>query len=159
VQAASKIVAVAFALACVCACGSATDGTPAANDTEEAGRIEASDAATGAGWQARSQAGLYRISIRPEQGAARIGALHSWLVEVASRSGAPVAPTQLVFDGGMPQHRHGFETSPRVTDVLGDGVFRVDGVRFQMPGTWTLRVDVAAADGIDFALFEVEVGP
>lgn len=155
----SLAVAIAFALAFPCACDSATEGTPAATDIAEAGRVEAPDDAKGAGWQAWSQSGLYRIAIRPEQGVPRIGALHTWLVEVASRAGAPVAPTQLVFDGGMPQHRHGFETSPRVTDALGQGVFRVDGVRFHMPGAWTLRVDVAAAEGIDFALFEVEVGP
>ena len=59
----------------------------------------------------------------------------------------------------MPQHRHGFETDPRVTDALGDGLFRVDGVRFHMAGVWQLRVDVAGPEGVDFALFDVEVGP
>lgn len=151
--------AVAFALVCASACDSATDGTPAAKDAADAGAVETADSAKANVWEAWTQARLYRISIRPEQGAPRIGALHTWLIRVDSRAGAPVAPTQLVFDGGMPQHRHGFETRPRVTDALGDGVFRVDGVRFHMPGTWTLRVDVAAADGIDSAIFEVAVGP
>ncbi len=155
----SKIVAVVIVLACAAACDSATDGTLAATDNVEASRVQAKEAAKGEGWQAKSQSGLYRISIRPENGPPRIGALHAWLVQVESRAGAPVVPTQLVFDGGMPQHRHGFETRPRVTDSLGAGVYRVDGVRFHMPGAWTLRVDVAGADGIDFALFEVEVGP
>jgi hypothetical protein len=153
------VATLAVALAFVCACGSATDRTSTAKDTTEAGRVDVIDAAKAEGWQARSQAGLYRISIRPEQGLPRIGVLHAWLVQVESSAGEPVEPTQLAFDGGMPQHRHGFETSPRVTDSLGDGVFRVDGIRFHMPGAWTLRVDVAGPDGIYFALFDVEVGP
>ncbi len=153
---AQVVATIAVALAFVCGCGSATDGSPAAKDTAEAGRV---DAAKGEGWQARSQAGLYRISIRPEQGVPRIGPLHTWLVQVESSAGEPVEPTQLVFDGGMPQHRHGFETRPRVTGSLGVGVFRIDGIRFHMAGAWLLRVDVAGPDGADFALFEVEVGP
>jgi YtkA-like len=147
------------ALGWVCGCGSASEVRPAVGQSADADRVDAADAASGEGWRERSQAGFYRISIRPEQGAPRIGPLHAWLVQIESRAGTPVSPTGLVFDGGMPQHGHGFETSPRVTGSLGDGAFRVDGVRFHMPGAWKLRVDVAGPDGVDFAVFDVEVGP
>ncbi len=110
-------------------------------------------------WQARSQAGLYRITIRPEQAGPRIGSLHAWIVAVESDAGSPVEAARLAFDGGMPEHGHGFETRPRITDALGDGLYRVDGIRFSMTGLWRLRVDVAAAEGVDFASFDVEVGP
>ena len=59
----------------------------------------------------------------------------------------------------MPQHGHGFDTQPQVTDQLGPGVFRVDGVRFHMAGSWRIRIDVAGDGVADFASFDVEVKP
>jgi len=109
--------------------------------------------------RARGQAGRYTIAIEPEGGATPIGALHAWIVEIAGPAGEPADVRQLVFDGGMPQHGHGFETRPQVTAALGPGRFRVDGVRFHMAGAWTIRVDVAGPAGVDSASFAVEVAP
>ena len=146
-------------IALFCACGPATDGAPAAKSAVDSSRVEAAPAQGRERWESLSQAGLYRIAIRPETGEPRLGPLHTWLVQVESAAGKPVQATQLSFDGGMPQHSHGFETSPRVTDSLGEGLFRVDGVRFHMAGLWKIRVDVAGPDGADLAVFDVEVGP
>jgi hypothetical protein len=111
-------------------------------------------------FDATSREGVYRIRIWPEDGAPRLGVMQAWRVEVRPASGGePVALTQLAFDGGMPQHGHGFETRPRATDVLADGVVRVDGVRFHMSGRWSIRVAAAGPLGVDFADFEIEVGP
>ena len=143
----------------VSACGSPADVLPSASGGEGRERVEDTLAGAEARWSAPSHAGLYRIMIRAEEGGVRLGRLHSWIVEVASRAGEPVRVAYLVFDGGMPQHGHGFETSPRVTDSLGQGVFRVDGVRFQMAGSWKIRVDVAGPEGADFVIFDVEIGP
>ena len=148
-----------LALAFFCACGPATDGAPATSGAADPRRVEAAPDTSRERWQALSRSGRYRISIRPEIGEPRLGPLHGWIVQVETAAGQPFQPTQLVFDGGMPQHGHGFETSPRVTDALGTGLFRVDGVRFHMAGPWKLRVDIAGPDGADFALFDVEVGP
>jgi len=136
----------------LCACGSSLDDSRAAND------VEVVDPGA-ARWQASSQTRLYRITIGPEEGRARLGPMHTWLVEVASREGKPVTPIHVLFDGGMPEHGHGFETSPRVIDSPGRGVVRVDGVRFQMAGAWRIRIDVASREGADFALFDLEVEP
>lgn len=106
-----------------------------------------------------TRSGRYRVSIRPERPPAAIGPLHAWIVEVQRPEGGPVDVHQLLFDGGMPAHGHGFETSPRVTDVLGPGVFRVDGVRFHMAGDWTIQVRLLGVDGPDDAVFEVEILP
>jgi YtkA-like len=116
-------------------------------------------AADESAWRATSAAGRFRITIRPEAGSIPIGALHAWIVTVETPEGRPVEVRQLVFDGGMPQHGHGFETKPEVTDRLGPGVFRVDGLRFHMAGSWRIRVDVAAEGVADAASFDVEVRP
>lgn len=153
------LVVALLALTFLGACGPATDGAPATGGAADPSRVEAASDASGERWQARTQSGRYRISIRPEVGEPRLGPLHAWIVQVETAAGQPFQPMQLVFDGGMPQHGHGFETSPRVTDALGEGLFRVDGVRFHMAGSWKLRVDTSGPAGADFALFDVEVGP
>jgi hypothetical protein len=103
------------------------------------------------------EAGLYRIAIAPEGGAIPVGAIHSWVVEVATAAGEPFVPTRLAFDAGMPQHGHGTLTAPRVTRALGNGRFLVEGVKFHMGGDWTLRVEVVGPLGADVAVFHVPV--
>lgn len=43
------------------------------------------------------------------------------------------------FDAGMPSHAHGMTVRPVVVDQ-GGGVFRVEGVKLHMPGTWEIGV-------------------
>ena len=155
----SLIVLACLDAAFVWACGSPAEVASSASGGGGRERVEETLAGVAARWSAPSHSGLYRILIRPEAGGARLGPLHSWIVEIESSAGVPVRPTHLVFDGGMPLHGHGFETSPRLTDSLGPGVFRIDGIRFQMAGSWKIRVDVAGPEGADFAIFDVEVGP
>jgi hypothetical protein len=106
---------------------------------------------------ALSEAGLYRVSLEPEDGRIPLGAIHAWVVTVEAAAGEPVVPTRLAVGGGMPQHGHGFVTAPRVTRALGDGRYRVEGVKFHMGGDWTLRVEVVAPPGPDVAVFHVNV--
>jgi hypothetical protein len=110
-------------------------------------------------YQVLSEAGRFRITVRPEGGRIPVGPLHTWIVEVAMPDGTPADVRQLVFAGGMPQHGHGFETAPQVTDALGGGAFRVDGVRFHMAGDWKLRIDVAASGMADVAYVDLTVAP
>jgi hypothetical protein len=59
----------------------------------------------------------------------------------------------------MPQHAHGFITEPRVTRSLGVGTFLIEGVKFHMPGDWTLRVELVGPSGPDVATLHVQVEP
>lgn len=106
-------------------------------------------------WISFSNSGLYRVSIRPEGAGIRLGALQAWIVCVESSAGARFQPARLAFDGSMPQHGHGFETTPRVTHALSDGCYRVDGVRFHMAGEWAIQVELVGPDGPDIAEFAV----
>jgi len=42
----------------------------------------------------------------------------------------------------MPAHDHGLPTRPRVTEELGDGDYRLDGVRFHMSGYWEMVISI-----------------
>ena len=74
----------------------------------------------------------YVVSMRPLRPQVPINELHSWEILVTSAAGQPVPHARIGFDGGMPQHHHGFPTSPRVTADLGDGRYRLDGMKFSM---------------------------
>lgn len=137
----------------------ATAGAVAGPSAAPASEAPAAESISEQGLEAVSAGGRYRVGIRPEIGRASIGVLHAWVVEVSLPDGRAADVRELRFDGGMPQHGHGFETVPRVTARLGPAVFRVDGVRFSMAGDWAIRVDIAGAGGVDSASFVVVVGP
>ena len=99
--------------------------------------------------------GLFKVSIEPEKGAVRQGELHAWLVTVTTATGQPVEYAAIDVSGGMPEHNHGLPTQPEVTAELGNGDYRVEGIKFQMPGWWTMTVTVAASEQQDAATFNL----
>ncbi len=76
-------------------------------------------------------------------------------VRILDAKGNPVDDAAVTIDGGMPEHRHGLPTKPRVTRSLGGGLYEIEGLRFSMGGWWqlTLKIDSpAGADSITFNL-------
>ena len=78
-------------------------------------------------------------------------------VVVTDADGRPVDGAAIVIDGGMPQHGHGLPTRPRVTGSLGDGVYEIEGVRFNMGGWWEFKVVIEAAPGADTVTFNLDL--
>ena len=97
--------------------------------------------------------GLCQVTIAPESEPLRQGPLHAWILTVETPDGVPVDGAEIAIDGGMPQHGHGLPTSPAVTGSLGDGRYRIEGVRFNMGGWWELKFAIVAdgrMDEVDF---------
>ena len=107
-------------------------------------------------WTQISEGKRYRVSIRPE-GEIPLGRLHSWIVHLETAEGEPVVPMRLAVSGGMPQHGHGFETKPRATGALGNGDFRIEGMKFHMAGDWQIRIEFVGPAGADVAIFQLPV--
>jgi hypothetical protein len=57
----------------------------------------------------------------------------------------------------MPQHGHGLPTRPRVTRNAGDGVYDIEGVRFNMRGWWELTLSIQTAAGADRVTFNLNL--
>ena len=57
----------------------------------------------------------------------------------------------------MPQHGHGLPTRPRVTRNLGDGIYEIEGVRFNMGGWWEFKLAIAGSRGADTVTFNLEL--
>ena len=102
-----------------------------------------------------SASGLYTVSIAPEAEPVEQGPLHSWVVTLATSAGDVVEDAAITVDGGMPQHGHGLPTAPQASGHLGEGRYRIEGVRFNMGGWWVLKLGISAAAGDDAVEFNV----
>ena len=98
----------------------------------------------------RTQTTLKRqfvATIAPEGGEPSIGPLAAWTLEIRTPQGELVRDAKVSVEGGMPEHNHGLPTEPTVSADLGDGRYRVEGVKFSMPGRWVLRFQITTPDG------------
>ena len=100
-------------------------------------------------------AGLYTAAIAPQATPIVVGSMHAWTVTVRNPSGAPVTAAKIGVNGGMPQHGHGLPTAPRVTADLGDGRYRIEGMKFNMRGWWTLDLAIDGPTGPDTVTFNL----
>ena len=84
-----------------------------------------------------------------------LNTLHSWVVTIQSIDGEAVEDAQISVSGEMPQHGHGMPTAPAMTEYLGDGQYKIDGMRFQMPGWWTVNVSIEVDGEVDEQQFNL----
>ncbi len=85
--------------------------------------------------------GRVSVEIVPSLDPLTINRLHFWDVTLRDRAGRPISAASLEIAGGMPAHDHGLATEPKAVE-LGDGRYRIDGLRFHMPGDWVLYLTI-----------------
>lgn len=101
-----------------------------------------------------SSHGLYTVVLQPEE-TLRTRKLQSIQVTLKDADGRTVDGADITIDGGMPQHGHGLPTRPRVTKSLGDGVYVIEGVRFNMGGWWEFKLAINGKAGADLVTFNL----
>lgn len=92
---------------------------------------------------------LYRVGYTSATEPIEINEIHAWVLHVETADGEPVRDADITIEGGMPAHDHGLPTRPMVTEALGDGDYRIGGMRFHMSGEWELEITIDAAPGRD----------
>lgn len=102
-----------------------------------------------------TDSGLFQVSWRSDAGEVPLNEIHTWTLTVTTPDGSPVENAEISVDGGMPQHGHGLPTSPKVTEYLGAGEYRVEGLRFQMIGFWEVKFDIRAGGQSDSITFNM----
>lgn len=104
---------------------------------------------------------VYSIRWAPDMERLRPGVLFGMDVTVTGASAASstaMRDVSLSVTATMPSHGdHGMDTRPQITRT-GDGTFRVDGMRFTMPGRWDVAFVVDGPAGSDRAVFTEYVG-
>ena len=90
-------------------------------------------------------------------GPVEINRMHSWILSVKNQEGEPVTGAEIEVVGGMPAHDHGLPTAPRVTEELGDGNYRLDGVRFHMGGDWEMTFTIRVGEVESIVVVELRL--
>lgn len=106
-----------------------------------------------------SEAGLFRVSVSPEEEPAPFNEIHTWLIRIETPEGAPVTGAEVKFYGGMPLHNHGFPTDPRITGEVEPGTYAVEGIKFSMTGWWAMAMGITAHEKSDRVSFNLLVEP
>jgi hypothetical protein len=102
-----------------------------------------------------SEQGLFRVSYQSELDPVKINNIHNWTLRVETADGAPVEDAVIRVDGAMPDHGHGLPTAPEVTENLGNGNYRVEGIRYSMPGWWTMTFEITTGSATDRVTFNL----
>lgn len=102
-----------------------------------------------------TERGLYTATVEPGLSPIAVGTMHSWVVLITAPDGGPVEQAAILVDGGMPQHGHGLPTEPEVSANLGAGRYQVDGMKFNMPGWWEVRLSIDGPAGPDTVTFNL----
>lgn len=105
--------------------------------------------------EAESDNGIYKVSYTTSVDKASLNKMHEWVLHVETADGDSVENAEISVDGGMPAHNHGLPTAPRVTEYLGNGDYRVQGLRFHMRGKWIVSFDIREAGRGDTVTFEL----
>lgn len=101
-----------------------------------------------------SAEGRYVATLEPAT-PLRPRAMQTVRVIVRDAEGRAIDEAHISIAGGMPQHGHGLPTRPRVTRNLGDGIYEIEGVRFNMGGWWEFRLAIAGSRGADTVTFNL----
>ena len=96
----------------------------------------------------------FTATLQPDQ-PLRPRRLQTVRVAIVDAEGRPVEAAAIQIDGGMPEHGHGLPTRPRVTRALGNGLYEIEGVRFNMGGWWEFKLAIKAASGSDVVTFNL----
>lgn len=145
---ASLILLVAF----LTACGGEGDAEPTSEMADMAmDSPDELDTST----EKMSEAGAFNVAVSSNMDPVELNEIHSWTIHVETPDGSAVEGVEIAVDGGMPEHNHGFPTTPEVTEELGDGDYLLEGVKFSMAGWWELKLAITAGDQSDNITFNL----
>jgi hypothetical protein len=87
------------------------------------------------------------VTYTTPDGDPQINRMHSWILHIENEEGLAIEGAVVDVEGGMPKHDHGLPTKPRITEELGGGDYRLDGMRFHMSGYWEIVVMITTDSG------------
>lgn len=99
--------------------------------------------------------GLFDVSYKSQLESIPLNEIHQWILSVSTPDGEPVTGATITVNGGMPMHNHGLPTAPRITKELEAGEYLLNGIKFQMPGHWTVEFQITAGDSSDKVTFNL----
>jgi hypothetical protein len=104
-----------------------------------------------------TQAGHFRVGIIDAPSPVPVSAMHAWTVTLAGTDGKPLSGARLSVGAAMPQHNHGLLSEPRVRALKSPGQYRVEGIKFHMPGYWEVTFRVEAGGKADRLMLPLDL--
>lgn len=104
-----------------------------------------------------SERGKYVVSFSSSIDPMPINKMFEWTLHVEDADGEPVDGARFAIAGGMPEHNHGLPTSPRVTEDLGNGDYRLQGIRFHMKGNWQFIISIFEGAQADRVVIDLQL--
>ena len=99
----------------------------------------------------------YVVTYTTLDGDPEINRMHSWILHIENDAGVEIEGAIIDVEGGMPEHDHGLPTKPRVTEELGGGDYKLDGIRFHMSGHWEIVVSITTDDGTSTVVIPLQL--
>ncbi|MES2664271.1 MAG: FixH family protein [Pseudomonadota bacterium] len=110
-------------------------------------------------WNTSSKNGVFQLNLQPESKNYSIGNYDSWKIKITDNHNRPITNAEIKMDGGMVEHSHGLPSQPQITQYLGNGEYLIEGVLFNMAGTWTFLFKIDTEQASDVARFDMEIVP
>lgn len=104
-----------------------------------------------------SDAQRFQLRVESSLQPIEINRIHHWTLHLTDAEGRPVTDAVLEIEGGMPDHDHGLPTRPRFSSGDGLGSYRLEGLRFHMPGDWKLKLSIRAGELSDVVQFPLRL--
>jgi len=76
---------------------------------------------------------------------------------ILSRNEGNVSDAVISIDGGMKAHGHGLPTSPKLSSTDIKGQYKIEGLKFSMPGDWIVGFRVLLDDVTDQTVFKFSI--
>ncbi len=105
-----------------------------------------------------SDKGLFRVVLSGQPDPAPLGLMLEWEIRIVAPDGTPVTEAEIAVSGVMPDQNHVMQSEPRMTRVLGDGYYRIEGVKFDRQGWWHLKFAIESDGKSDTVAFSIMVG-
>lgn len=98
-------------------------------------------------WNAEGQTQQFSARFSPIESQLVLGQHSQWLLELRDSKNKAIDNASIAISAGMfgEGHGHGMPAAPAVTEYLGEGVYKIEGVLFNMLGSWTFLFDIEAS--------------
>ena len=97
------------------------------------------------------------VTYTTPDGDPEINKMHSWVLHVESDDGIAIEGAIINVEGGMPKHNHGLPTKPLITTELGNGNYKLEGMRFHMSGYWEIIVNITTNNGTSKVIIPLQL--
>lgn len=134
-----------------------TSACPAPPTTGDGGNQETNPEGGGSIRSLNTKEGTYRITYTPTPDPIPLNDNFGLKITVTYADGREISlPEDLMIkaDGFMPEHNHGMLQTPTVQKET-MGQYKVEGMKFHMPGKWMMKVEVTSGGKTELAEFEI----